>query len=80
MIVGVHQRPGDLFVNVCKQKAVTNMRSAGAEEAAKVVPPLELNLDIAVEYISEDELIEVTPTKIRMLKNINFGKDTKKKR
>lgn len=45
------------------------MRAASAEEFTKISPPMELNLDIAVEYIEEDELIEVTPTQIRMLKN-----------
>ena len=65
MIIGVHQRPGDLAVNVCKTKALTNMRAAGNDDNVKVVPPLELNLDIAVEYIQEDELVEVTPTMVR---------------
>jgi GTP-binding protein len=69
MIIGVHQRPGDLAVNVCKTKALTNMRSAGADDKSTVIPPMELNLDIAVEYIAEDELVEVTPTKIRMMKH-----------
>lgn len=69
MIIGVHQRPGDLAVNICKTKALTNMRSAGADDKAGVIPPEELNLDIAVEYIGEDELVEVTPTKVRMMKH-----------
>lgn len=69
MIIGVHQRPGDLAVNVCKTKALTNMRASGSDDTVKLTPPLELNLDIAVEYIAEDELVEVTPTKIRMLKH-----------
>lgn len=54
---------------MCKTKQLTNMRASGSDEATKLVPPLELNLDIAVEYIAEDELVEVTPTKIRMLKH-----------
>jgi GTP-binding protein len=74
MIVGTHIRPGDLPVNICKEKQLTNMRSAGAEGIATIAPPLELNLDIAVEYIAEDELVEVTPTKIRMCKNPDFKK------
>lgn len=69
MIIGVHQRPGDLAVNVCKTKALTNMRASGSDDTVKIVPPLELNLDIAVEYIQEDELVEVTPSQIRMLKH-----------
>eukprot|EP01035_Chromulina_nebulosa_P021649 gene21649-28013_t len=63
MIIGVHQRPGDLAVNVCKTKQLTNMRAAGSDDTVKLTPPLELNLDIAVEYIQDDELVEVTPTK-----------------
>jgi len=63
-----------LQVNVCKTKQLTNMRASGSDEATKLVPPLELNLDLAVEYIAEDELVEVTPTKIRMLKNPSFTK------
>lgn len=69
MIIGVHQRPGDLAVNVCKTKALTNMRASGSDDTVKLTPPMELNLDIAVEYIQDDELVEVTPTKIRMLKH-----------
>ena len=74
MIIGVHQRPGDLAVNVCKTKQLTNMRSAGADDKAGVIPPMELNLDIAVEYIAEDELVEVTPSKVRMLKHPDHKK------
>jgi len=74
MLVGVHQRPGDLSVNVCKTKQLNNMRSATKETTVGVVPPLELTLDSAVEYIQSDELVEVTPTKLRMLKNPDMGK------
>jgi GTP-binding protein len=69
MIIGVHQRPGDLPVNVCKTKALTNMRASGSDDLVKIVPPMELNLDIAVEYIQDDELVEVTPKNIRMCKH-----------
>eukprot|EP00600_Ochromonadales_sp_CCMP1393_P012226 CAMPEP_0175003638 /NCGR_PEP_ID=MMETSP0005-20121125/4334_1 /TAXON_ID=420556 /ORGANISM="Ochromonas sp., Strain CCMP1393" /LENGTH=612 /DNA_ID=CAMNT_0016258725 /DNA_START=193 /DNA_END=2031 /DNA_ORIENTATION=- len=74
MIIGVHQRPGDLPVNVCKTKALTNMRAAGSDDNLKITPPMELNLDIAVEYIGADELVEVTPTKVRMLKHPDHKK------
>eukprot|EP01038_Epipyxis_sp_PR26KG_P006603 gene6603-9070_t len=80
MIIGVHQRPGDLAVNVCKTKALTNMRAAGNDDTIKVVPPLELNLDIAVEYIQEDELVEVTPSKVRMLKHPDHKEWAKKRK
>jgi GTP-binding protein len=80
MIIGVHQRPGDLAVNVCKTKALTNMRAAGSDDTVKLTPPLELNLDIAVEYIQEDELVEVTPTQVRMLKHPEWKNWAKKRR
>lgn len=80
MIVGVHQRPGDLPVNVCKTKQLTNMRAAGSDDNVQVVPPLELNLDIAVEYIQSDELVEVTPSKVRMLKHPDYKKMAKKEK
>ena len=74
MIVGVHQRPGDLGVNVCKMKALTNMRSAGKDNYVGMVPPLELTLDGAVEYLSFDEILEVTPGCLRMAKNPKMDK------
>ena len=77
MIIGVHQRPGDLAVNVCKTKQLTNMRAAGSDDNTQVVPPLDLNLDIAVEYIQADELVEVTPSKVRMLKHPEWKKMAK---
>lgn len=79
MIIGIHQRPGDLAVNICKTKALTNMRTTSSDGITQVVPPMELNLDIAVEYIQEDELVEVTPTQVRMLKHPEW-KDWAKKR
>mmetsp|Transcript_13877 Transcript_13877/g.18994 ORF Transcript_13877/g.18994 Transcript_13877/m.18994 type:complete len:684 (-) Transcript_13877:111-2162(-) len=69
MIVGIHQRPGDLEVNVCKTKALTNMRSATKGITTGIVAPIEMTLDGCVEYIAADEILEVTPTKMRMSKN-----------
>jgi len=69
MVIGIHQRPGDLAVNVCKQKQLDNMRSANKDQTEGVVPPIQLSLDQAIEYIQDDELVEVTPSKIRILKN-----------
>jgi hypothetical protein len=60
MIVGIHQRPGDLVVNVCKVKAVNNIRSATKSISEGIVPPIEIGLDQAVEYIQDDELVEVS--------------------
>ncbi|CAM9603301.1 unnamed protein product [Phaeothamnion confervicola] len=77
MIVGVHQRPGDLKVNVCKMKALNNIRSANKSITEGIVPPLETGLDMAVEYIQEDEARTVTPSKVRMLKNPAMDKKRK---
>ena len=74
MIVGVHQRPGDLEVNVVKAKALTNMRSANKDNYVGITAPLELTLDGAVEYIARDEILEVTPTALRMSKNPALAK------
>ncbi|XP_058073637.1 putative elongation factor TypA-like SVR3, chloroplastic [Magnolia sinica] len=72
-IVGIHQRPGDLSLNVCKKKAATNIRS-NKEQTVILDTPLTYSLDDCIEYIQEDELVEVTPSSIRMLKNPKFGK------
>jgi len=68
MIVGEHVRPGDLDVNVTKEKKLTNMRAAGADENIKLEPPRELTLELALEFIADDELIEITPAAIRLRK------------
>jgi GTP-binding protein len=68
MIIGEHSRPNDLDVNPIKGKQLTNMRSSGADEAIKLVPPRKLNLELALEWIENDELVEVTPTNIRIRK------------
>jgi len=69
MIVGIHQRPGDLPVNVCKTKALTNMRSATKGITVGITAPIELSLDASVEYLANDEILEVTPSLFRMAKN-----------
>ncbi len=68
MVIGEHSRPGDLEVNPLKAKHLTNMRAAGADEAIKLVPPRELALESALEWIEDDELVEVTPKNIRIRK------------
>ncbi|MNL38236.1 GTP-binding protein TypA/BipA [compost metagenome] len=68
MIVGEHNRPTDLEINVCKAKKVTNMRSAGGEELVRLTPPIEMSLERAMEYISDDELVEITPQSVRLRK------------
>jgi len=70
MIVGQHIRSRDLEVNVCRKKHLTNMRSSGADEALRLEPPRIMSLDDAIEYISDDELVEVTPKSFRLRKKL----------
>ncbi|MBO5789694.1 MAG: translational GTPase TypA [Clostridia bacterium] len=70
MIVGENPKMGDISVNVCKQKHLTAIRSAGADEALRLVPPRIMSLEEAIEFIADDELIEVTPKSIRLRKQI----------
>lgn len=70
MIIGEHARPNDLDVNPIKGKAQSNVRSSGADEAIKLVPPRRLNLETALEWIENDELVEVTPLAIRVRKRL----------
>ncbi|NOX16197.1 MAG: translational GTPase TypA, partial [Epsilonproteobacteria bacterium] len=70
MIIGEHARPNDLDINPIKGKNLTNVRSSGADEAIKLVPPKDMNLEPALEWIENDELVEVTPTSIRIRKRI----------
>lgn len=68
MIVGEHNRPQDLELNVCKTKQLTNMRSAGGEELVQLQAPIEMSLERALEYIGGDEMVEITPQSIRLRK------------
>ncbi|MEG2539926.1 MAG: translational GTPase TypA, partial [Clostridium sp.] len=70
MIVGVCSRAEDIDVNVCKKKQATNMRSSGADESLRLVPAINLSLEQSLEFISSDELVEVTPQSIRMRKKM----------
>ena len=70
MIVGSCSRNEDMAVNVCKKKQLTNMRAAGSDEAIRLVPPRVLSLEQCLDYISDDELLEVTPKNLRMRKRI----------
>lgn len=69
-VVGAHVHDKDLVVNVCKAKQLTNMRASGSDEKAHIEPPVVLSLEEALEYIKEDELVEVTPKSMRMRKII----------
>jgi len=68
MIVGIHSRDNDLVVNVCKEKQLTNIRAAGSDENILLVPPIQLTLEQALEFIEDDELVEITPKHIRLRK------------
>ncbi len=70
MIVGENPKQGEIAVNVCKKKHLTAIRSAGADEALRLVPPKTLSLEEAIEFIAEDELMEVTPKSLRLRKRI----------
>ena len=68
MIIGIHSRDNDLVVNPIKGKQLTNIRSSGTDEAVRLVPPVALSLESAVEFIDDDELVEITPKNIRIRK------------
>jgi GTP-binding protein len=68
MIVGIHSRSNDLVVNVTKEKQLTNIRAAGSDENIILTPPIQLSLEAALEFIEEDELVEITPKTIRLRK------------
>ncbi len=78
MIIGIHSRDNDLVVNPIKGKQLTNVRASGTDEAVRLVPPIALNLEYAVEFISDDELVEVTPKSIRLRKR--FLKEHERRR
>ena len=68
MIIGIHSRDNDLVVNPIKGKQLTNIRSSGTDEAVRLVPAVDLTLESAVEFIDDDELVEITPKCIRLRK------------
>ena len=70
MVIGEHTRENDLDVNPCKEKKLSNMRSSGTDEAAKVNPPRLMTLEMCMEWIGNDELVEITPTHIRLRKKV----------
>ena len=78
MIVGEHSRENDLVVNVCKGKKLTNTRSSGNDDALKLAPPKEFTLELALEYIEDDELVEITPKNIRLRKKYLTENDRKR--
>ena len=75
MIVGLNSRGEDLAINVCKEKHLTNTRASGSDDALRLVPPVQMSLEKAIEFIAEDELVEITPKNIRLRKKILNNKD-----
>ena len=75
MIVGLNSRSEDLAINVCKEKHLTNTRASGSDEALRLVPPIQMSLEKAIEFIQDDELVEVTPKNIRLRKKILDNKE-----
>jgi GTP-binding protein len=78
MVIGIHSRDNDLVVNPIKGKQLTNVRASGTDEAVRLVPPIALTLEYAVEFIADDELVEVTPQSIRIRKRYLKGHERKK--
>ena len=75
MIVGINSRNEDIAINVCKEKHLTNTRASGSDDALRLVPPIQMSLEKAIEFIQDDELVEITPKSIRLRKKILNNKD-----
>ena len=78
MIIGIHSRENDLVVNPIKGKQLTNVRASGTDEAVRLVPPIDMSLEKAIEFIADDELVEVTPKTIRIRKRFLNEHDRKR--
>ena len=70
MVIGVNPRSEDMTVNVCKKKQLTNTRASGSDDALRLVPPKQMSLEQCLEFLADDELLEVTPKSLRMRKSI----------
>jgi GTP-binding protein len=70
MVIGVNPRNEDMTVNVCKKKQLTNTRASGSDDALRLVPPRLMSLEQCLEFLADDELLEVTPKSLRMRKSI----------
>jgi GTP-binding protein len=78
MVIGIHSRDNDLIVNPVKGKKLTNVRAAMKDENVLLTPPIQLTLESAVEFIEDDELVEVTPKSIRLRKRFLLEHDRKR--
>ena len=79
MVVGENPRGEDMAVNVCKKKQLTNMRAAGSDDALRLTPPRQMSIEAALEFISDDELLEITPKSLRIRKKILSNTERLKK-
>ena len=70
MIVGINSRNEDIAINVCKEKHLTNTRASGSDDALHLVPPIQMSLEKSIEFLQDDELLEVTPQNLRLRKKI----------
>jgi GTP-binding protein len=77
-VVGEHCRAGDIVVNVTRSKKLTNMRASGSDEKVKLTPPVRFSLEEALEYIQEDEYVEITPNSMRLRKIMLSEHDRKR--
>jgi GTP-binding protein len=78
MVIGIHSRDNDLVVNPTKAKQLTNIRAAGTDENILLTPPIKMSLEQALEFIDDDELVEVTPKTIRIRKKLLLEHERKK--
>ena len=78
IIIGLHSRDNDLVVNPIKGKQLTNVRASGTDEAVRLVPPIQITLESAIELIADDELVEITPKSIRIRKRYLQEQDRKR--
>ena len=78
IIIGIHSRDNDLVVNPIKGKQLTNVRASGTDEAVRLIPPIQVTLESAIEFIADDELVEITPKAIRIRKRLLLEHDRKR--
>ena len=78
MVVGERARPGDMMVNVTREKQKTNIRTHASDEAIKLTPPRRLTIESAVELVTEDELVEITPSAVRARKRLLREQDRRR--
>lgn len=80
IVIGIHSRDNDLVVNPIKGKQLTNIRASGTDEAVRLTPPIQVTLESAIEFIADDELVEITPKSIRIRKRLLLEHERKRER